>query len=135
LVGNADGAPLSPSLSRLPGKQLSNAPRNVWTNAVTWTPAIGSTGLTGLVYVNARSSSRYNTGSNLAPNKVQQGFTVVNARIGVRGPDEAWAAELWAQNLLNQDYTQVIFDSAFQGSYTAYLGDPRTYGLTVRARF
>jgi iron complex outermembrane receptor protein len=43
--------------------------------------------------------------------------------------------ELWAQNLLNQDYTQVIFDSAFQGSYTAYLGDPRTYGLTVRARF
>jgi iron complex outermembrane receptor protein len=135
LVGNGDGAPLSPSLSRLPGKQLSNAPRNVWTNAVTWTPAIGSTGLTGLVYVNARSSSRYNTGSNLSPNKVQQGFTVVNARIGVRGPDEAWAAELWAQNLLNEDYTQVIFDSAFQGSYTAYLGDPRTYGLTVRARF
>jgi outer membrane receptor protein involved in Fe transport len=135
LVGNASGAPLSPSLSRLPGKQLSNAPRNVWTNAITWTPAIGSTGLTGLVYVNARSSSRYNTGSNLAPNKVQQGFTVVNARIGVRGPDEAWSAELWAQNLLNQDYTQVIFDSAFQGSYTAYLGDPRTYGLTVRARF
>jgi outer membrane receptor protein involved in Fe transport len=135
LVGDADGAPLSPSLSRLPGKQLSNAPRNVWTNAVTWTPAIGSTGLTGLVYVNARSSSRYNTGSNLAPNKVQQGFTVVNARIGVRGRDEAWAAELWAQNLFNEDYTQVIFDSAFQGSYTAYLGDPRTYGLTVRARF
>ena len=135
LVGNADGAPLSPSLSRLPGKQLSNAPRNVWTNAVTWTPAIGSTGLTGLVYVNARSSSRYNTGSNLSPNKVQQAFTVVNARIGVRGPDEAWAAELWAQNLLNEDYAQVIFDSAFQGSYTAYLGDPRTYGLTVRARF
>jgi len=135
LVGDAKGSPLTPSLSRLPGKQLSNAPRNVMTNAVTWTPRLGSSGLTGLVYVNARSSTRYNTGSNLSPNKVQQGFTVVNARIGVRGPDEHWGLELWAHNLLNKDYTQVIFDSAFQGSYTAYLGDPRTYGLTVRARF
>jgi iron complex outermembrane receptor protein len=135
LVGDAKGSPLSPSLSRLPGKQMSNAPRNVMTNAVTWTPRLGSSGLTGLAYVNARTSSRYNTGSNLSPNKVQQGFTVVNARLGVRGPDEAWAVELWAQNLLNKDYAQVIFDSAFQGSYTAYLGDPRTYGLTVRARF
>ena len=135
LVGDAKGSPLSPSLSRLPGKQLSNAPRNVVTNSVTWTPAIGSSGLTGLVFINARTASRYNTGSNLSPNKVQQGFTVVNARLGVRGPNDGWAVELWAQNLLNKDYTQVIFDSAFQGSYTAYLGDPRTYGLTVKARF
>jgi iron complex outermembrane receptor protein len=88
LVGDAKGSPLSPSLSRLPGKQMSNAPRNVMTNAVTWTPRLGSSGLTGLAYVNARTSSRYNTGSNLSPNKVQQGFTVVNARLGVRGPDE-----------------------------------------------
>ena len=135
LVGDAVGSPLSPSLSRLPGQQMSNAPRTVLTNAVTWTPPIGASGWTGLAYVNARTSSHYNTGSNLAANKVQKGFTVVNARLGLRAPDEKLAIELWAQNLLNQDYAQVIFDSAFQGSYSAYLGDPRTWGLTVRARF
>jgi iron complex outermembrane receptor protein len=135
LVGDASGSPLSPSLSRLPGQQMSNAPRTVLTNAVTWTPPIGSSGWTGLAYVNVRTSSHYNTGSNLAPNKVQKGFTVVNARLGLRAPDEKLAVELWAQNLLNQDYAQVVFDSAFQGSYSAYLGDPRTWGMTVRARF
>jgi len=41
--------------------------------------------------------------------------------------------EAWAQNLLNETYYQVAFDAPFQpGSFDAFLGQPRTYGLTLR---
>jgi outer membrane receptor protein involved in Fe transport len=77
---------------------------------------------------------------------------LVNARIGVRGPGERWAIEVWGQNLFNEDYAQVAFNSPFQeGARTAafadpqfpggrqifsqFLAEPRTYGVTVRTKF
>jgi len=151
LVGNSQGAALDPALFLLPGNQMSNAPKNVVTNSFTWTPAIGSSGLRGLVYVDSRTTSDYNTGSDLAPEKKQDGFSVVNARIGLRGKDQLWALELWAQNVFNKDYVQVAFNSPFQGAgsianaqrfggtsnalYSAFLAEPRTYGATLRSRF
>ena len=152
LVGTDNGAPLNQALRKLPGSQLSNAPKTVVTGSAAWTPAIGGSGLSGLIYVDARYSGNYNTGSDLFPQKGQESFTVVNARVGVRGPDDRWAVELWAQNLLNKNYTQVAFNSPFQEGaasapftdpqfpggrqiFSAYLAEPRTYGLTVRAKF
>src|SRR3546814_10314517 len=114
LVGNKSGAPLDQARRKLPGNNLSNAPELVATGSVAWTPEIGSGGLTGLVYVDGRMTSDYNTGSDLFPQKEQDGYAVVNARVGVRGPDEAWALELWAQNLFNKQYAQVAFNSPFQ---------------------
>jgi outer membrane receptor protein involved in Fe transport len=50
--------------------------------------------------------------------------------------------ELWAENLFNQNYIQVAFDNGFQngtnnatGVLDAFLGNPRTFGATVRAKF
>src|SRR3546814_13681871 len=99
LVGNKSGAPLDQALRKLPGNNLSNAPELVATGSVAWTPEIGSGGLTGLVYVDGRMTSDYNTGSDLFPQKEQDGYAVVNARVGVRGPAEAWALEMWAEHL------------------------------------
>lgn len=155
LVGSKAGEPLNAALFLLPGSQMSNAPRNTVTSAVTWTPSIGSGGLTGLVYVDGRMTSDYNTGSDLFVEKLQDGFVTMNARIGIRGPDEKWAVELWAQNLLDTDYQQVAFNLPFQGAgsrsqvqafgapsfaagnamFGSFLAEPRTYGLTVRTRF
>ena len=58
----------------------------------------------GLVYADARHMSHFNTGSDLDIEKIQDSFTVVNARVGLRGPDDRWAVELWAQNLFDKDY-------------------------------
>jgi iron complex outermembrane receptor protein len=153
LVGTDDGAPLDPALRRLPGTQLSLAPSSVATAAVTWTPPIGSSGMTGLVYFDARNQNDNNTGSDVFPQKEEDGFTTVNARIGIRGQNERWALELWAQNLLNTRFAQVAFNSPFQAGgnnqavfpearfpggtqiFSAFLGEPRTYGLTLRSRF
>ncbi|MEH3099534.1 TonB-dependent receptor [Sphingomonas adhaesiva] len=151
LVGSDAGAPLDPALFLLPGAQMSNAPRNVITSSVSWTPDIGSNGMSALFYVDQRTSSDYNTGSDLFVEKMQDGFTVVNARVGLRGRDDRWALELWAQNVFDTDYTQVAFNTPFQGAgsqqqvqafggvgnqlFSAFLGEPRTYGVTVRTRF
>ncbi|MAO03895.1 MAG: TonB-dependent receptor [Citromicrobium sp.] len=138
LIGNDTGAPLDPALRLLPGDNLSNAPEITATASLSYTPPIGNSGLTGLFYINTRMTSDYNTGSDLLYGKEQDGYVLVNGRIGIRGPDEKWAIELWAQNLFDQDYTQVAFNTAFvapQQTYSAYLAEPRTYGITVRAGF
>jgi outer membrane receptor protein involved in Fe transport len=138
LIGNDSGAPLDPALNLLPGDNLSNAPDLVVTGSFAWTPPIGDSGMSGLFYVDARNTSGFNTGSDLNPQKEQESFTVVNARIGIRGEDHRWALEIWAQNLFDENYTQVAFNSPFQAPvqiYSAFLAEPRTYGVTGRFRF
>lgn len=138
LVGRDTGAPLDPALRLLPGDNLSNAPELTATASLSYTPPLGDSGLTGLFYLNARTTSDYNTGSDLLFGKEQDGFTLVNARIGIRGPDDRWAVEGWAQNLFDVDYTQVAFNTPFvasQQTYSAFLAEPRTYGITLRGRF
>jgi iron complex outermembrane recepter protein len=151
LVGT-NGRPLAPTLFQLPGRRLSNAPQYVITGGATYTPPIGDSGLTGLVYADFRYQSEFNTGSDLDLEKVQEGVFVVNARVGLQGPDRRWSIELWAQNLLDTDYQQVTFDAPLQGGgtirqvqaglapianqiYGAFLAEPRTYGVTLRTRF
>lgn len=153
LVG-ANGAPLSNALFQLPGRQISNAPRWTITASAAWTPRLGNSGLRGLIYADMRHMSQFNTGSDLDVEKTQNAFTVVNARLGVHGPDDAWGIELWAQNLFNQNFYQVAFNSPVQGVpagastraveagfyprstqlFNAFLGEPRTFGLTLRAK-
>ncbi|MBL8651862.1 MAG: TonB-dependent receptor [Sphingopyxis sp.] len=152
LVGNKNGSALDAALRKLPGDNLSNAPELVATGSVTWTPDIGSSGLTGLVYIDGRMTSDYNTGSDLFPQKEQNGYALFNARVGVRGPDEKWGVELWAQNIFNKNYAQVAFNSPFQAGTTSapftdpqypggrqifsqFLAEPRTYGVTLRGKF
>ncbi len=86
--------------------------------------------------VGAKYTSEYNTGSNLHPGKMQDSLTLVNARMGLGADDESWMLELWAQNLTDEDYYQVVFDAPTQtGGLNAFLAPPRTYGLTARFKF
>lgn len=152
LIGTNTGAPLDQALRKLPGDNLSNAPELVATGSITWTPEIGSNGLSGLFYIDTRMTSDYNTGSDLFPQKEQDGYALFNARIGVRGPDDAWSVELWGQNIFNKAYAQVAFNTAFQAGgasaafvdpqypggrqlFSHFLAEPRTYGITVRGKF
>ncbi|MGF1550700.1 MAG: TonB-dependent receptor [Sphingomonadaceae bacterium] len=138
LIGDDSGAPLDPALRLLPGDNLSNAPEIVLTGSLTWTPRLTADGIEGLFFVNARYTGDYNTGSDLLFGKEQESYVVVNARLGVRGPGDGWALEAWAANLFDADYSQVAFNTPFiapQQTYSAFLAEPRTYGLTARLRF
>ncbi|MXO54957.1 TonB-dependent receptor [Erythrobacter pelagi] len=138
LIGNDSGVPLDPALRLLPGDNLSNAPQIVATSSVTWTPPLGNSGMEGLVFFNVRMTSDYNTGSDLLYGKEQDGFAIVNGRIGVTNIADRFAVEGWVQNLFDVDYTQVAFNTGFvapQQTYSAFLAEPRTYGITVRGKF
>ena len=151
LVASSGGAALTPALFLLPGAQVSNAPENVVTGSIAYTPPIGNSGLSALFYIDTRVTSKFNTGSDLFPEKTQPAFVLVNARLGIRGPEQKWAIELWAQNLFNEKYTQVAFNTPFQGAgsiaqtqafgvtgnqlFSAFLAEPRTFGITGRVKF
>ena len=138
LIGNDSGVPLDPALRLLPGDNLSNAPQIVATSSVTWTPPLGNSGMEGLVFFNVRMTSDYNTGSDLLYGKEQDGFAIVNGRIGVTNIADRFAVEGWVQNLFDVDYTQVAINTPFvapQQTYSAFLAEPRTYGITVRGKF
>ena len=149
LVG-ADGRALTNALFQLPGRRISNAPAWTITSSLGWSPQLGG-GMRGLAYIDMRRQSGYNTGSDLDIEKVEDGYTVFNGRVGLRGPDEVWAVELWAQNLFNEKVYQIAFDALLQGQGTqrgveqgfygrsnqlfgVFLGEPRTYGLTLRTK-
>ncbi len=138
LIGDDSGTPLDPALRLLPGDNLSNAPEWTATSSFSWTPPLGSSGMRGLFFVNARMTGDYNTGSDLLYGKEQDGYIVVNGRIGVTDIADAFSIEGWVSNLFDTDYTQVAFNTPFiapQQTYSAFLAEPRTYGVTVRGRF
>jgi outer membrane receptor protein involved in Fe transport len=149
LIG-ANGNAIPAALFQLPGRRISNSSQLALTGSVGWRPSLGNA-LRGLFYVDARRMSEFNTGSDLDIEKLQEAFTVVNARVGVHGASERWGVELWAQNLLDKEYRQVAFDAPLQGQgttrgvaagfyprstqlYGAFLGEPRTFGITLRGR-
>jgi iron complex outermembrane recepter protein len=148
----AGGAPLGSASFQLPNRRLSNSSAYVATGSLSWTPPVGGSGMSALFYTDFRYQSDTNTGSDLDVEKIQDGFLVVNGRVGIRGADNKWAVELWGQNLFNRNYLQVAFDAPAQGGgtirslqrgfitnsnqvYAGFLGEPRTFGITVRGSF
>ena len=125
---------LATSLHRL-NNRLSFAPLWSGVAAVAYTVPLGSS-LELRATVSDKYNSSYNTGSDLDPRKLQGAYGLVNARLGLGAPDGKWAVEIWGANLADKYYYQVAFDAPFQyNQIDAFLGDPRTFGVTVRTKF
>ena len=122
-------------LALLPGSRTSFAPRLSGNLALSYEHAIGSQ-LIGRANLGAKYSSDYNVGTDLDPQKLQPSYTIVNARLGIGASDKRWQLEAWAENLGNVTYRQVAIDAPLQaGSWNAFLGAPRTFGMTLRLRY
>ncbi len=132
------------ALYKLPGSQVSFAPEVSASAALTYEREIDD-GVMARFNIGAKYMSEFNTGSDLDPEKMQDAYTVVNARIGVGASDRSWALELWGLNIFNKYYNQVGFDAPLQNlsplpnqpinSFNAFPGAPATYGITYRKRF
>lgn len=150
LVGNDSGAPLDPRAAPASRVTTCQTPELVATGGVTWTPEIGSGGLTGLVYIDGRMTSDYNTSSDLF--RKEQDGAIFNARVGVRGPDE-WASNSGRRICSTMSRkSHSIRPSGEEGATTSAFADPqypdgrqifsqfltaepRTYGVTLRGEF
>ncbi len=117
------------------GKQFLNQPRNIVTVAATWTPALTAR-WNGLVHVDLRYNSdvaivRDGTGTPVVGN---DGYPLLNGRIGVQDDDRRKSIEFFVENITNQYYNISGFAIPEQtGTYGVYPAMPRFYG--VRGRF
>jgi iron complex outermembrane receptor protein len=140
-----------PYLALLSGATASFAPEWSLTGSITYDREIGHN-LRFLANLSGKWTSEYNTGSDLLPAKQQDSFGLLNGRLGIGSADKRWTFEIWGQNLTDEEYVQVAFNAFLQGNaippwvpnyipsqdtqtYNAFLGQPRTYGATLRFRY
>ncbi len=117
------------------GKPMEQSPKWTSISSATWKFPLGDSGFMGTAYADARYVSDQYLAS-FDPLRIQEAYTLVNARFSVSAPEDKWRVELWARNLFDTEYARRKIPSTFQGgSYSAFLGDPRTYGVTLRANF
>ena len=144
-IPGADFVEPTGQLYKLPGAQMSFAPKWSGSASITYEWDFASD-LVARFNLGAKYMSDYNTGSDLDDEKLQDAFTVVNARIGLGRRDKRWAVELWGLNIFDAEYVQVAFDGPLQAvgtpqpgdplnTYNAFLGAPATYGITFRYNY
>jgi iron complex outermembrane receptor protein len=73
---------------------------------------------------------------SLDPQTKEGDYLLVNARLGVRSPDDRWDVALWGKNLTNREYI-AQFHQGFDGLFgiEALPGDQRMIGLNVSFRY
>jgi iron complex outermembrane receptor protein len=135
----------------LSGARLFDAPKFSASLASQYTTAIGSD-YEAFLRADVFYRSKVFTDQNLDPLEVQDGFARINARIGFGRADGLWRLEFWGRNLTDE----ITFGRAgaplfgalnallpFAGippfptgdSRIKFVGEPRTYGLTLRSSF
>ncbi|TMI65949.1 MAG: TonB-dependent receptor [Bacteroidetes bacterium] len=63
------------------------------------------------------------------------GYTLVNGRLGFKAVNNL-SAFIWGRNLFDKNYyEQLLVAGGNAGQYAGVLGDPRTYGVTLRYSF
>ena len=74
--------------------------------------------------------------ADLAPFDVQDGNIKINMRAGIGEINGAWGIEAWVTNLTNEVTRGVTFNTVLRsGSRSAFVQEPRMYGLTLRGKF
>jgi outer membrane receptor protein involved in Fe transport len=92
---------------------------------------------TGFLRADWTYTSEQNVDTALDPRAVQGSSSLLSARIGWR--NARYGVSLWGENLTNETVMtavgpQTIF-GGIDGGLQVFLNDPRTYGLTLDARF
>lgn len=79
--------------------------------------------------------SEFSSSSSPSKYLIVDGYALVNARAGFQDFD-GLSLFVWARNLLDANYfEQLLAAGGSAGHYAGVLGDPRTYGITLRYSF
>jgi iron complex outermembrane receptor protein len=116
------------------GQYLNYSPRFKATAEISYTTPL-SEALDGVVAIDGNyRSSFYNNPEN-DPRSGDDGYGLVNGRIGVNGGDGAWDASLWMRNIFKEKFSYGGLNLQGFGFYQQRLGEPRTYGVSLSYRF
>jgi outer membrane receptor protein involved in Fe transport len=94
----------------------------------------GST-MTGFLRAEYIYESEHQLVENIPEDLISREVSLVNASAGISW-DNGFEVMLWGRNLTDDEYLLSAFPTTVQtGSVSAYPNQPRTYGITVTARF
>ena len=107
-----------------------------------WTASLGTEFVTpaaflgkiGKFFIAVDGYYRSGFSSSPSPSKYLNidGYALLNGRLGFRVAN-GFSAFVWGRNLLDKNYFEQFLPAAGNaGQYAAVLGDPRTYGITLR---
>nr|WP_314436478.1 TonB-dependent receptor [uncultured Brevundimonas sp.] len=97
----------------------------------------GFLGLPGEFYGGADASYRssYNSDASVSRYTRIDSYAILNLRAGFRA-ENGWEAFVWVKNALDENYLQFVsVQSGNSGLVIGNPGDPRTVGITLRARY
>jgi len=137
------GSQTSLNVTSLCGNTLTNAPKTVGILGANYEMPLGNSldfFLNGQVRYEGdrRTSTQAVILASQAPNPfdIQESTTKINLRAGIGDADDDWALEAWATNITNEITRGVTFNTVLRsGSRSAFLQDPRMYGVTLRKNF
>ncbi|WP_371422655.1 TonB-dependent receptor [Tardiphaga sp.] len=117
------------------GNRLSNAPTLTLNSGIDWTLAEGRLGAFSLHPEVTYQSSQYFEVLNISRLR-QSGYVLINGHLDWESPNGRLTASLWAKNLTSKVYftSRVDLLAGFGLDYN-HLGNPRTYGITLGAKF
>jgi iron complex outermembrane recepter protein len=94
-------------------------------------------GFGGSYFLGVDAYYRSKFSSSPSPSKYLNidGYSLLNGRLGFRGAN-GFSVYIWGRNVLNKDYFEQLLPApGSAGHYGAVLGDPRTYGITLKQTF
>ncbi len=124
-----------------PGERLPYAPQYSASIEATYTYHLPHDFFTRL-NLGAKFNSDYSSSSDEDVRKTQPAYTITDGRI-IFGPESArYDMEFFVENMFDTHYVQSTFNAPGQnapndatGLVDAFLGAPRTFGATLRAKF
>ncbi len=150
--------PLTNALFQLPGRRISNSPQWTGDGSIAWTPPIGNSGLRALFYLDGRQTSRATTPARTSTSRsCRRASRCSTAASASTGPTTAGRSSSGARTCSTRTSSRSrstrrsraaarpaarsttsapprLGPDARPQLYGAFLGEPRTFGVTLRGK-
>ena len=127
--------PLNPATSTVYAGDRATVPEWTATGSVAYEAPV-STALIAGIYLDARWVGHSKTQTlNRDPRTDNNAFAILNGRLSLGDADGRWGVDLWCRNLTDEVFYAGAFKAPLQDTTVVITNEPRTYGLTLRARF
>lgn len=122
---------------QLKGRDLANNPRFSLNSLIRYEIPVSAWNGDAFIQTDFGYRTKYHTRIKTAstrPLVTQEGYWIVNGRIGARMMDGQLEASIWVRNLFDKLYLQEVFDQGTINTLDLY-SEPRTYGVGLMYKF
>jgi iron complex outermembrane recepter protein len=126
-----------PTFKDISGEQLPGISKWAFSGGIEFSKTGKLFSLAGDYYFNTDLYSRSKFSSNSSPSEflMIDSYMLINSQIGFRNYS-GLSLFLWARNLIDSNYFELLMPAGGNaGHFAGVLGDPRTFGITLRKAF